>query len=98
MAKIEVLRLAAEQALAALRAAIEEPVLVRYSEHVTLEVRPAAEHEDERVQVCREGWGWTCVNYTHEGVIVDVFDNANVESLSTLCIAQDELITLAEEV
>lgn len=89
---IETLRQVAELALSRLRDALEEPVLVKYSQHVSLEIRPSSEKGVELVQVCREGWGWTCVNYTSEGLILDVFNDTSIESIHTAAIPMDELI------
>lgn len=68
---VEHLRLEIQRKLALLRELTKEPVSIRYGEHVDFEVRPAG--EDDRLLVGRKDWGHTNVNYTHEGLVVDVW-------------------------
>lgn len=81
--------------IAKLRMAIEEPVSIRYGKDVAFEVRPG--NDDDRLLVLREGWGHTCVNYTSEGVIVDVYPEQGFESEGTLSIPSDDLAELTDE-
>lgn len=75
-----------------LRELIEEPQVLNYSEKVYLEVAPAA--HDQRVNVCHREMGWTTVNYTAEGLIVDVFNAGNdPEPISELGFHYDDLAT-----
>jgi hypothetical protein len=75
-----------------LRTLIEEPQVLNYSEKVYLEVAPAA--HDQRVNVCHREMGWTTVNYTAEGLIVDVFTAGNdPEPVSELGFHYDDLVT-----
>lgn len=59
--------------LAQLRDAIEEPQVINYSDNVYLEVAPANLHQ--RVSVCHRELGWVTVNYTGEGLVIDVLNN-----------------------
>ncbi len=81
--------------IAKLRMAIEEPVSIRYGKDVAFEVRPG--NDDDRLLVLREGWGHTCVNYTSEGVVVDVYPEEGMEPEETLAIQSDGLLALTEE-
>lgn len=75
-----------------LRAIIEEPQVLNYSEEVYLEIAPAA--HDQRVNVCHRKMGWTTVNYTAEGLILDVFTSGNdPEPISEQGFHYDDLVT-----
>lgn len=91
----EQLRKQIEKDIAYLRTVINEPVSIRYSEHVDVEVRP--DNEDDRVLVGRRGWGFTTVNYTSEGLIVDVISENDLESLHTMSIPWDELAVSVDD-
>jgi len=73
--------------LLAIRAEALEPVLLHYGT-VNIEIRPA--EDDDRVNVCKVDWGFTTVNYTNEGVIVDVYDE-NADCMQSLAIPRDDL-------
>lgn len=74
-----------------LRTLIEEPQVLNYSEKVYLEVAPAA--HDQRVNVCHREMGWTTVNYTSEGLILDVFNSGNEpEPISEQVFHYDDLV------
>lgn len=94
---IDDVRKQVENGLAYLRSIVEEPVLIRYDEHVRLEVRP--DNDDERILVHHEEMGNTVVNYTSEGVILDVYgaDESRLDSLYTMSVPMDELVTVEEE-
>lgn len=79
---------AVNEHLVAIRAEALEPVLLNYGT-VNIEIRPA--DDDDRINVGKEDWGFTTVNYTHEGVIVDVFDD-NADILQTISIFSDDLM------
>ncbi|HWS28314.1 MAG TPA: hypothetical protein VN259_17265 [Xanthomonadales bacterium] len=67
-----------------------DPVLIRLSPNVDIELGSLADY-DERVWVGRHGWGGTCVNYTAEGLIVDVLPQDDIDAVHTLSIPRDEL-------
>jgi hypothetical protein len=74
--------------IAEVRANLEEPISVQYAEDVFIEIRP--ESDDCRVSVMKRDHGFTCVNYTHEGLILDVLDE-NVEEVHSLSVTNDGL-------
>lgn len=74
--------------IAEVRANLEEPISVRYAEDVYIEIRP--ESDDCRVSVMKTDHGFTCVNYTSEGLILDVLDE-NVEEVHSLSVTNDGL-------
>ena len=57
--------------IAALRGSIVDPVSIQFTDVIDIEIRPSS--EDGRVLVGRKDWGYTVVNYTSEGLILDVF-------------------------
>ena len=60
-----------QQDIAALRACAIDPMSIQLTDVIDIEIRPSS--EDDRVLVGRKGWGYTVVNYTSEGLILDVF-------------------------
>ena len=90
-ARVEVLLNGVANGMAQLRAVIEEPVSLSYSENIYLEIAPAS--HDERVNVCNHDMGWTTVNYTREGLILDVFANDQSAQwpVSSLHLMRDDL-------
>lgn len=74
---------AVEQAIAFLRRNSDDPVSIELGHGIDIEVSPAK--GDQRVCVGREGQGYTVVNYTPEGLIVDIYsaDLSSLEPLST---------------
>jgi hypothetical protein len=80
------------QQLAALvaeaRANIEEPLAFEVAPGIRVEVRPL--EDDCRVSVMKEGHGFTCINYTHEGLILDVFDE-NADEVHTASVFNEDL-------
>ena len=86
---------AVSAAIEALRHQIKDLTAVRLNAHVSVLLRPA--HEDDcRITLVPDGdRGLTTVNYTSEGVIVDVIDEAGNEA-ATLSIPNGDL-TLEEE-
>ncbi len=68
----------------------EDPVQIRLSPHVDIELGSLADY-DERVWVGRRGWGGTCVNYTDEGLIVDVLPQDDIDAVHTASIPCEEL-------
>ena len=57
--------------IAELRACAIDPMSIQLTDVIDIEIRPSS--EDDRVLVGRKGWGYTVVNYTSEGLILDVF-------------------------
>lgn len=92
---IEQLQRAADIAIAELREAIIEPVEVSITKHVSIEVRPL--DDDERINVCHDSLGWTTVNYTAEGVIVDVLPHEGIDPVHSAAIGSDELVAADDE-
>lgn len=67
-----------------------DPVDIQISPNITIELGSLAD-QDERVWVGRKDWGGTCVNYTEEGLILDVLPQDEIDSLHTVSIPKDEL-------
>ena len=90
-ARVEVLLNGVASGMTQLRAVIEQPVSLSYSENIYLEIAPAS--HDERINVCNHDLGWTTVNYTSEGLILDVFanDQSALSPVSSLQLMRDDL-------
>ena len=86
---------AVSAAIEALRHQIKDLTAVRLNAHVSVLLRPAREGGDRITLVPDGDRGLTTVNYTSEGVIVDVIDEAGNEA-ATLSIPNGDL-TLEEE-
>ncbi|WP_137887689.1 hypothetical protein [Pseudomonas sp. 2FE] len=91
---VEQLRAEVEAGIRKLRSMIDEPVTIDYEENIYLEVAPAV--QDSRINVCHRQYGWTCVNYTGEGVIVDVFDAKNIDAQATVSLHRNDLMAAEE--
>lgn len=65
-----------EDAIARLRQAAKDPVSIRISENIDIELRPASE-SDERVLVGCKEYGVTVVNYAADGLILDVLQEGD---------------------
>ena len=89
MDTVEKLRAQIEADIAYLRTVIDEPVSIKYGAHVDFEVRP--DNDDDRLLVGRFGWGFTTVNYTSEGLIVDVLGEGSLEPFFTSSIYAEDL-------
>ncbi len=74
--------------IADLRRRIVEPELLTLAPGVKVDIRPTA--DDSRINVSAEGRGFATVNYTSEGLIVDVFDSSG-DNLHTACFLNDDL-------
>ncbi len=86
---------ATSAAIEALRRQIKDLTAIRLNERVSVLLRPARE-DDGRITLVPAGdRGLTTVNYTSEGVIVDVIDEAGNEA-ATLSLPNGDL-TLEEE-
>lgn len=92
---IEQLRAEVEAGLAELLRRIDEPMSINYGDKVYLEVCPP-KHYGERVNVCHRELGWTCINYTSEGLILDVFNQQDHESLQSYAFDRDDLMAHEE--
>ena len=90
-ARVEVLLNGVASGMTQRRAVIEQPVSLSYSENIYLEIAPAS--HDERINVCNHDLGWTTVNYTSEGLILDVFanDQSALSPVSSLQLMRDDL-------
>lgn len=75
--------------VAQLRQIAIDPVDIAYGENISFEIRPAS--EGDRLNVYRKDWGTTCVNYTDEGLILDVFPEESMECLHTASIDSADL-------
>ena len=89
MDTVEKLRAQIEADIAYLRTVIDEPVSIKYGARVDFEVRP--DNDDDRLLVGRFGWGFTTVNYTSEGLIVDVLGEGSLEPFLTSSIYAEDL-------
>lgn len=85
-----------EVGIAKLRAQLTEPVTVRYGRAVEIEIRPQS--DDDRVLVYADGMGCTTVNYTDEGVILDVHaeNPTEPEPVHTASIYREDLEDLED--
>ena len=85
----EKLREKIESDIAYLRTVIDEPVRIKYGAHIDFEGRP--DNDDDRLLVGRDGWGFTTVNYTNEGLIVDVISEGSLEPIHTASLYAEDL-------
>lgn len=89
MKTIEQLIQDANNAIAELRERAEQPFSIKVSSNIDVEIRPLS--EDERVTVGCKDLGHAIVNFTSEGLILDVYADANpLETLHTACVYRDE--------
>ena len=82
-------RIAADISL--LRKVCIEPMSIKLSESIDIEVRPKS--DDDRVVIGRSGWGYTVVNFTAVGLIMDVYAEGNIQPVHSTSIYSDELET-----
>lgn len=78
-----------ESAIAKLRNTAVDPVSIAWTEQIDLEIRPIG--DDERVLIGREGWGCTIVNYTPEGLALDVIAQGKLDAIHSLAIPCSDL-------
>lgn len=64
--------------IANLRRIISEPVVIHYTDKVSIEIRPQG--DDDRINVNCTGKGFTTVHYTDDGLIVDVFAEGSTDA------------------
>lgn len=81
-----------ESEIAQLRTQLKgiDPVQIQLSPNVSIELG-SLDDFDERVWVGRHGWGGTCVNYTAEGLILDVLPKDDPDAVHTASIPRDEI-------
>lgn len=72
------------------RALAVEPFSLKLGETVDVAITPAVGHDD-RVMVGRKGWGFTLVNYTSEGLVLDVLSNTQPEPVWSGALYHDVL-------
>ena len=93
MKTIEQLIQDANNAIAELRERADQPFSIKVSSNIDVEIRPLA--EDERVTVGCKDLGHAIVNFTSEGLVLDVYANANpLETLHTACVYRDEFTNM----
>lgn len=78
-----------EADIAQLRLVAEEPISIQLTDVIDMEVRP--KDDDDRVLVGRTDWGYTIVNYTSEGLIVDVIAQGELEPAYTASLHSSDL-------
>ena len=78
------------ESIARLREVISEPVSIPWAANLDIEVRPNL--DDDRLVIGRKDWGHTVVNYTDEGVIVDVVAQGDTGSAHTACLYAEDLM------
>ena len=72
------------------RALAVEPFSLKLGDTVDVAITPAVGHDD-RVMVGREGWGFTLVNYTAEGLVLDVLSNTQTDPVWSGALYHDVL-------
>lgn len=83
------------KAIAELRALTIDPFSLRVGAEVDIELYP--EKESERVLVARRGLGRTLVNYTSEGLILDVFGEEEIEPIHSAALHASDLEVLDDQ-
>lgn len=84
-----------EARLVQLRSLAVDPVNIHYADNLSFEVRPVG--DDDRILVFRKGWGCTGVNYTHEGVIIDVQSEEFDGNVHTASIFKEDLVDTSQD-
>lgn len=79
---LDALKAEIERDLAELRARMEEPQTVQLYGDVYLELVPDDHHRPTRVAVCHRHLGWVNVDYTEDGLALQVFDNQGLEPVA----------------
>jgi hypothetical protein len=78
-----------QEAIALLRMAEDEAFVIDISDRISIEIHPAS--HDDRVTVVHRAFGCTTVNYTYEGVIVDVYPEGSGELVHSIAIPAENL-------
>lgn len=86
---------AINMAILELRSEAVEPFSLRINDVIDVELHPAK--ESNRVLVGRAGMGRTVVNYTDEGVIVDVFGEDEIDPVHTVAIHSSDLVAYQDD-
>nr|WP_158386596.1 hypothetical protein [Comamonas testosteroni] len=77
-----------EAGIAKLRAITNDPVSIKLSEIIDIELSPST--EGERIYIGRKGWGDTSVNYIDRGLLLDVYSADQTEAIhSVFCPKKD---------
>ena len=77
--------------IARLRVIAVDPVDIAYGEELSFEVRPNS--DNDRLMVFHKDRGFTNVNYTHEGLILDVYPEGLLpECVHTASIFYEDLV------
>lgn len=84
-----------EADIALLRMTCDEPISIKLSDKIDIEIRPT--QDDDRVLVGRSDWGYTVVNYTTEGLILDVIAEDELEPVYTTSIHKSDLEVLSPD-
>lgn len=92
----EAMKRRVESGIQYLREQAIEPFVLHLDEgkQFSVELTPSKPEAgcDQRVLVCREGLGYTTVNYTSEGLILDVYSNGyELEPVHTACVYAEDL-------
>jgi len=80
--------------IATLRKNVDEPVVIQYAEDITIEVRP--DDDDDRVLVSAKGRGDTVVNYQSDGLVLDVYAEEEIGTLSSSWFDNADLLNDAD--
>jgi hypothetical protein len=75
--------------LALLRAVCIEPVSLKYTKEIDIEIRPAA--DDDRLLIGRAGRGYTVVNYTPDGLSLDVLAEHELDPVYSASLTAEDL-------
>lgn len=78
-----------EADIALLRKVAIDPMSIKFANNIDIEVRPEA--DDDRVLVGCSGLGHTVVNYTTEGLILDVFGHEELSPIHTASFCDADL-------
>lgn len=86
------LKASIEESISKLLAIAVDPVELRISDKINIELMPSSDGDD-RVYVGHDEWGYTKVFYTHEGVLVEVQGaDECAEPVLDVAIGWDELV------
>lgn len=78
-----------ERLIRRLRAEEQEPFMIRIGSKTFIELSPF--NHDDRVVVEHKTMGSTTVNYTEDGVIVDVYDIEETSPVQSIAIHREDL-------
>lgn len=96
-ARVALLKSTIEKAIAELRNLAVDPVDIRCGQQLSIEIWPAG--DGDRINIYRDGWGGTSVQYTGEGVIIDVHAGGDdCAVVHTASILKEDIEIPADEV